>query len=219
LSRQARDKHRENSKKQITFCQLFLCLPRACLGKDVCPEPVLVKIRVSIIESIKLKLRKNAFSAPPSRQGHRSAGLRRCDKTGFFGAFPLCLSRACLGQIVVFIHKWLKRPVVFSPHFDAAEVTVCSAVQPAVVNAPVPAPIHMREKKRRFRSLIEPFQRSNQLTLRTGRPPSLNLRGMMACLAGAGTRSASRGTGRGRPSQRTESDGRSPIANHTSSLF
>jgi hypothetical protein len=39
-------------------------------------------------------------------------------ETGIFGEFSLCLSRACLGKIIVFIYKWLKNAVL---HRDASE--------------------------------------------------------------------------------------------------
>ena len=32
-----------------------------------------------------------------------------------FLEFSLCLSRACLGKIIIFVCKWLKKPNVFSP--------------------------------------------------------------------------------------------------------
>jgi hypothetical protein len=32
-------------------------------------------------------------------------------KNGIFFQFSLCLSRACLGKIIVFIYKWLKNVV------------------------------------------------------------------------------------------------------------
>jgi hypothetical protein len=32
----------------------------------------------------------------------------RCEKTASFFEFSLCLSRACLGKMIVFIYKWLK---------------------------------------------------------------------------------------------------------------
>jgi hypothetical protein len=35
-----------------------------------------------------------------------------CDKTASFFEFSLCLSRACLGKIIVFIYKWRKKTVL-----------------------------------------------------------------------------------------------------------
>jgi hypothetical protein len=32
-------------------------------------------------------------------------------QNGLFLEFSLCLSRACLGKIIIFIYKWLKKPV------------------------------------------------------------------------------------------------------------
>jgi hypothetical protein len=34
-----------------------------------------------------------------------------CGKTGFFGVLSLCLSRVCLGKIIIYRYKWLKKPV------------------------------------------------------------------------------------------------------------
>jgi hypothetical protein len=47
------------------------------------------------------------------------------EKTPFFFEFSLCLSRACLGKIMLFIYKWLKS-AVFSP--PSTEPTQSSAV-------------------------------------------------------------------------------------------
>jgi hypothetical protein len=40
-------------------------------------------------------------------------GLR---ENGTFFEFSLCLSRACLGKKMTFIHKWLKKPVFLPVH-------------------------------------------------------------------------------------------------------
>ena len=40
-----------------------------------------------------------------------AAGSLSVRKTASFLEFSLCLSRACLGKIIVFIYKWLKNPV------------------------------------------------------------------------------------------------------------
>ena len=56
-------------------------------------------------------------------------GVKRreaCRNTSFF-EFSLCLSRACLGQNIAFIHKWLKK-TVFSPLSRALK---SNAVAPA----------------------------------------------------------------------------------------
>ena len=54
---------------------------------------------------------KHRESTQKRRFPHRRT-LRTCKKThhrSFLSAFPMCLSRACLGEMIVFIHKWLKR--------------------------------------------------------------------------------------------------------------
>ena len=38
-------------------------------------------------------------------------GLQRCEKRHVVFEFSLCLSRACLGKMIVFIYKWLKNAV------------------------------------------------------------------------------------------------------------
>jgi hypothetical protein len=48
-------------------------------------------------------------------------GMPLVRKTSFF-EFSLCLSRACLGKMIVFIYKWLKKP------FSAGCLCGCGAV-------------------------------------------------------------------------------------------
>ena len=82
----------------------FLCLSRACLGK-------------CSVFWYKLA-RKKAF---PHRAVHQSmmpehhvACMPKAvngRETGIFLEFSLCLSRACLGKMIVFIYKWRKNAV------------------------------------------------------------------------------------------------------------
>jgi hypothetical protein len=41
-------------------------------------------------------------------------------KTASFLEFSLCLSRACLGKMIVFIYKWLKNAVFFAGGMPSA---------------------------------------------------------------------------------------------------
>jgi hypothetical protein len=47
-------------------------------------------------------------------------------KTPLFFEFPLCLSRACLGKMIVFIHKWRKK-WRFSHHNCIYATTLCAS--------------------------------------------------------------------------------------------
>ena len=40
-----------------------------------------------------------------------------CNKTVFFRVVSPCLSRACLGKIIIFIHTWLKKTVLLPACF------------------------------------------------------------------------------------------------------
>ena len=68
-----------------TALPIFLSyLPRACLGKS-------------------------SFSTYETKaQASAAARSRFCDCILFF-EFSLCLSRACLGKMINFIYKWLKK--------------------------------------------------------------------------------------------------------------
>jgi hypothetical protein len=77
LPRQARDKHRESSKK-VPFSSSRQSLADRASPRERCDT--------------------NNPQTPPST------------KRAFF-EFSLCLSRACLGKMMHFIYKWLKKPV------------------------------------------------------------------------------------------------------------
>ena len=56
------------------------------------------------------------------RDGRGSLGLPPVRNASLFGALSLCLSRACLGKMMLFSLKWRKR-CVFLP-LDAGEAEV-----------------------------------------------------------------------------------------------
>ena len=77
------------------------------------------------------------------------AALKRGDL--FLSAFPIYLPRACLGKIIIFIHKWLKKPV-FSPETrrpSRQNRRPCrrASVPPAARSARTPAPTRSRRPR------------------------------------------------------------------------
>eukprot|EP01046_Picozoa_sp_COSAG06_P019227 COSAG06_NODE_1364_length_9696_cov_14.104929_7_plen_92_part_00 len=68
----------------------------------VCPEPVLAEMIISIFKN---RGNKDRFLT----------SLLECEilrENGTFFEFSLCLSRACLGKIIIFIYKWRKKTVL-----------------------------------------------------------------------------------------------------------
>jgi hypothetical protein len=53
-----------------------------------------------------------ALSEVHRREGVGTLRIALCDKTASFFEFSLCLSRACLGKMFVFIYKWRKKTVL-----------------------------------------------------------------------------------------------------------
>jgi hypothetical protein len=89
----------------------------------------------------------------------RSASARRCmhlRKNGLFFEFSLCLSRACLGKMIVFIYKWLKTTVFTHRDQDRAQrhadlnlpiAAVTHVTHAAAATAAAPAPAGMGDDK------------------------------------------------------------------------
>ena len=100
--------------------QLFLCLSRAGLGK---------------CSVLSVKRRKKAFSAPREPS---PAPSRRCEKNGSFSELSLRLSRACLGEMVVLIHKCAERP--FS-HLPQGRETNAGRQSRGPTRPPAPLPL------------------------------------------------------------------------------
>ena len=98
-------------RKRVPFSQLFLSLSRACLGK-------------MIVFSIKLVQFKRRFTY----RGRGACGVEQravgaCENhiSISLSNFSLCLSRACLGKMIVFNFdaKWHRRiHAVFAPGAD-----------------------------------------------------------------------------------------------------
>ena len=122
-------------QKDATF-QLFLC---------VCPEPVLAANLRLFKYFLKNGIAKKAFSAP--RENDQPCPnflqLRSCvpdvaadvrdeqrrdyQKTRLFVSFPLCLSRVCLGKMIVYSIKWHRKKTRFLP--DCNGVTIRSTAE------------------------------------------------------------------------------------------
>jgi hypothetical protein len=83
-------------QKNASFYEISLCLSRACLGKMIDGF------------DIRMASQKDAFVAPDRRLelGVVDVLLR---ENGTFFEFSLCSSRACLGQMLIFIYKWRKK--------------------------------------------------------------------------------------------------------------
>jgi hypothetical protein len=105
LPRQARDKHRETSNTDYRC--VFSGENLALLDEFIARYSELfewVRPKAGAIAFIK-------FRGPMTSEdfGAQLATLVR--KTASFLEFSLCLSRACLGKMIVFIHKWRKNAV------------------------------------------------------------------------------------------------------------
>jgi hypothetical protein len=86
LPRHARDKHRESTHKRMAFSyRKRQCTNVPVTSSQHCNEP----------------------SRPPDP----SASHPPVRKTASFFEFSLCLSRACLGKMFVFLYKWLRNAV------------------------------------------------------------------------------------------------------------
>ena len=105
-------------RKRHSFLEFSLCLSRACLGKKfVFIYKWLKKWRVSHPVSVSPPplTSLEAPSAASSSSSPLALPLPRPDEeTPLFLEFSLCVSRACLGKIIVFVYEWLKK-TVFSP--------------------------------------------------------------------------------------------------------
>ena len=94
------------------IASLFECFPcvlsRACLGK------MMILFGISFF-SIKWRTQKACFCSYRYRgSSHPQAGTSM-GNASFFD-FSLCLSRACLGKMIVFIYKWCKNGVFLTSH-------------------------------------------------------------------------------------------------------
>jgi hypothetical protein len=85
------------------FQQLSLCLSQACLG-----EPIVFRIKTA------QKNDRSVFSHHfGSVQRRERCSIHSIRKWVFFECVSLCLSRACLGKIIIFPTKWRKGRVFF----------------------------------------------------------------------------------------------------------
>ena len=79
------------------------------LFSHICPEPVLVKRSFFTLKDGVSQRRERFFPHPcKGRGGARCSRPSTARKRHFFEC-SLCLSRACLGKIMHFIFKWLKK--------------------------------------------------------------------------------------------------------------
>jgi hypothetical protein len=86
------------------FFELSLCLSRACLGK-----------RMHFIYKWRKKCRfltDEEVHQHVRRHEDVDAEVALRKNGGLFVSFPLCLSRACLVKMFVFMYKWLKKTVL-----------------------------------------------------------------------------------------------------------
>jgi hypothetical protein len=109
-----------------------------------------------------------ALSEVHRREGVGTLRIALCDKTASFFEFSLCLSRACLGKMFVFIYKWRKKTVL-SPSAALSNHTKPSWLQRNACNA-TPTAVSQQPACRRVLaggasttsipfSLLFPFQR------------------------------------------------------------
>jgi hypothetical protein len=113
--------HPWSEKRIDLFSPLFLCLSRACLGK-------------MIVLSIKMVLKRCVFRTSysqilksPCCAVRMSKGQRCCEKTDSVFEFSLCLSRVCLGKVMHFIYKWLKKSL-------SVRAFPCACPEPVMAN-------------------------------------------------------------------------------------
>ena len=88
---------------------IFSAFLSLCLS-DACPEPVFYKMAQKI---------EMLFLTWMRSSGLRVTFLR---KNGVLGGFSLCLSRACLGKMFVFIHKMAQKERFNSPEHASHDV-------------------------------------------------------------------------------------------------
>jgi hypothetical protein len=94
LPRQARDKRNKSTTKNH-FCAFSLSIGTQAGARQIPPLP-------------RRRAHRNAGAAHRADLIVQAAVGARCEKTVSFFEFSLCLSRACLGKMIVFIYKWLK---------------------------------------------------------------------------------------------------------------
>ena len=132
--------HKLHAKEQALPCRPDRVPSSQPNVSNVCPEPVLANIRFCFINWHGKKKRFFPHLARRrsirARSSYPAEGLKRTrppplrslasprpespdKKTPVFCEFSLCLSRACLGKEIAFMHKWLSNTVfAYREHFQ-----------------------------------------------------------------------------------------------------